>query len=231
MLSFEKSFINKYDCLLPITDSDAGKFQSWGNAKPMLTAPFGINSNDYKPKYNTKSPIKLFYLGALDWEPNISGLIWFLEKVWPNIKSDNIELNIAGRNASEKIKNYLNSITGITFHGEIESAKNYICENDIMIVPLFSGSGMRVKIIEGMAMGKAIISTPLGAQGISAENGKEIALATDSESFEESIKLLIRDKNKLNKMGENARKLVVEKFDNYAICSNILSIYMNLLNK
>jgi glycosyltransferase involved in cell wall biosynthesis len=226
---YEFNILQSIDGIAAITQDDANKYLKLGCTKPITVIPFGINLSDYYYKEaELKSSITMFHLGALDWKPNIEGVAWFLNDVWERISKENSELTmkVAGRQIpdwlfSDGHKNLINV-------GEVESAIDFISEQDIMIVPLLSAGGMRVKIIEGMALGKVVLSTSVGAEGIDAENRKHLLLADTPEQFEEQVKWLLEDKNRIISIGKEARKLIEEKYDNEMIMCNLYGFYAEL---
>src|SRR5690606_30042372 len=113
----------------------------------------------------------------------------------------------------------------VRIHGEIADAHQYIRDHDVMIVPLFSGSGMRVKILEGMALGKMVITTSLGLEGIPAEHGKHVWVADTEEEFLDAIQQVLVDKSIVAEIGENARQFVLENFDALEIAQRLLESY------
>ncbi len=228
---FELSFLNDYDLLLPITDRDGVKFKELGYKKEPYTLVTGIDASRYISNSSLCQYPSLFHLGSLDWEPNLEGLRWFLQEVWPSIlqKQSDIKFHIAGRNASQEIISYLKSFKNIVFDGEVDDANAYINSKSIMIVPLLSGSGMRIKILEGLALAKAIVSTEVGVEGISAENGKEIMIAEDSQSFIKKTIELIENKSLYEQMTVDARGFILREFDNKTIVKGLVTEYEKLL--
>ncbi|NOZ35552.1 MAG: glycosyltransferase family 4 protein [Chlorobi bacterium] len=228
---FELSFLNTYDTLIPITARDGKEFLKLGNKKPMHISPAGTDYKKYNKSEINLSEIKLFHLGSLDWTPNIEGLTWFLKNIWTKLisKYPDLKFTIAGRNASEKLIKTLESYKNIIFKGEIDNAIDFMQNYNIMVVPLLSGSGMRIKIIEGMACGNVIISTPKGAEGINAENQKEILIAKNSEDFSKQIEFLISEKNKIKKISEAAKQFISVNYDNFAISNSLLNFYSEVI--
>jgi glycosyltransferase involved in cell wall biosynthesis len=227
--NFEKSFINQYDFLIPITERDQKQFQKFGNQKASIICPTGINTNEYKiSEFTDDEDISIYSLGSLDWQPNIEGLIWFINEVWPKIIKENkeITLKIAGRNPSKELRKYFNK-NNIIYYGEIENAKEFITSNKIMIVPLFSGSGMRIKILEAMASGNIVISTSKGAEGINAQNNKEILITNTSEEFIEAVKKIKENKISKKEISIAAHRFISENFDNFAISKALTKFYLN----
>lgn len=222
----ELNAVNQYDALLPISPIDAAVFQNAGCKIPMQVLPVGIEIEDYIPDHTKQEFPSLFHIGALDWMPNTEGLSWFFNEVWPLLKEKHpaLKFYLAGRNASEK---FINSIhyKDVIYMGEVDDAQHFIQQKSIMIVPLFSGSGIRIKILEGMALEKVIVSTSLGAEGIPVKDKKNILLANSREEFVEKINFVIADKKAFNAMSEQARIFVKENFDTFNLTNQLLSFY------
>lgn len=231
--NYEIQVISSIDGIAAITDEDGNKYRNLGANIPIITIPFGINLSDYH--YNSEesdpvgSDIKLFHLGAMDWKPNLEGIAWFLEEVWTNLTSKftNMSLHLAGRNMPEWLLE--NEYPNLENHGEVSSANDFINSNDVMVVPLLSAGGMRVKIIEGMALGKTVISTKIGAEGINCENRVNILLADTIDEFEEQLAWISEKPARIFEIGQNARRLVEGYYDNESITKDLYGFYVNLI--
>ncbi len=223
---FEKKMLSAYDMLITITAKDDTYFKKQPGCPPSMVAPFGIDTEMYIPKPDNTKPNTICFIGALDWKPNQSSLIWFVENVWKPLISENSQIyfHVAGRNAPQWIKDQL-KINQIIFHGEVENAMDFISESEVLVVPLFSGSGIRVKIIEAMAMEKAIITTSAGCSGIACENGKHLIIANSANEFQNQIITLVGHKTKLLEISSEAKKLVEEQYENMEICRAIINFY------
>lgn len=223
---FEISYLNKYDLLIPITDRDGKILDQLGNTKPHHTSQTGIDFASLVPTAKKLEFPSLFHIGALDWSPNQEGIIWFLDYCWPKIHNQNPELKfyLAGRNAPEWFERRIKR-EGVEYLGEIENAYDFINSKAIMVVPLFSGSGMRIKIIEGMALGKPIITTDIGTEGIPTQNWNNILIANDENQFIEVIERLINDRNLADQIGRNAIGFIQEKFDNLSQAGALIEFY------
>jgi len=223
---FEISYLNKYDILVPITDRDGIILDKLGNTKPRHTSQTGIDFASLVPTAKKLEFPSLFHIGALDWSPNQEGLIWFFDHCWKKIREENPQLKfyLAGRNAPEWLERHLR-LDGVEYLGEINDAYDFINSKAIMVVPLFSGSGMRIKIIEGMALGKPIVTTDIGTEGIPTENGKNILIANDADQFINAITCLINDRTLSDQIGKNAIGFIQEKFDNLAQARALIEFY------
>jgi polysaccharide biosynthesis protein PslH len=210
----EIGYINKADSLVTFTERDAQFFNSLGNKLPYYVAPAGIDTSHLVPdKTNTIFP-SVFYIGALDWAPNQEALMWFMRKVWPSfyLKFPEIKLEIAGRNAPDWFKKFLLE-PNVVFLGEITDAYSYMNSRAIMIVPLLSGSGMRIKIVEGMALGKIIITTSIGTEGIETTHNQDILIADTAEQYQKQLERAINDKPLCDAISFNAIKFVKKNFN------------------
>jgi glycosyltransferase involved in cell wall biosynthesis len=224
---FEKDSLNTYDLLVPITNRDAEILSRMGNKKPFKVIPSGFNTEKINYASKEVNLRSLFFLGSLDWIPNQEGLLWFLEMVWLKIitKNPEVEFFIAGRNAPKWLKKRISKYDRIIFLGEVEDAYEYMADKAIMVIPLFSGGGMRVRIIEGMALGKVIVTTSTGAEGIDIRHNENIIIADSATDFEKEIVNLLDNKSFFTKIGENARKFVIENMDNKKITAELAEFY------
>lgn len=230
---YELDHLNDYDYLISVSDRDLKKFKQLGYKNGAMASPIGLDIDQYV-KLNRQPSSKKFkigFIGAMDWMPNVEGLHWFLESVWPQLNAEipTAELHVAGRNTPESIRSL--EIEGVTIHGEVHDAVDFTNDNDIMIVPLFSGSGMRVKILEAMALGKLVVTTSLGAEGIDAVDGEHILIAENSTAFVQKIKLSFQKTDQISAIGSNARSLVESQYDHRAIASRLVEKYHTLLTK
>jgi len=223
---FEVSYLNSYDLLVPITDRDGIILDKLGNTKPRHTSQTGIDFASLVPTARKLEFPSLFHIGALDWAPNQEGLIWFFNQCWPKIHQENPNLKfyLAGRNAPEWFERIIR-LDGVEYLGEINDAYDFINSKAVMVVPLFSGSGMRIKIIEGMALGKPIVTTDIGTEGIPTENGKNILIANEADRFTEAITQLINDRELSNRIGKSAIGFIQEKFDNLSQAEALVEFY------
>lgn len=225
---FESESINSYDLVLPITGFDLENYNKMGNTRPAHVCPAGIDPESAGTIMKTiyTMHLTLFFLGSLDWIPNREGLLWFVNEVFPELlrRNPELKLHIAGRNAPRKLIENLQK-PGIIFHGQIANAKEFMQAYGIMVAPCFSGSGMRVKIIEAMAIGKPVITTPIGAEGLAVSNEENIIIASYAEEFIEQVERLLNYPEFYLKIGQNAQNFVVATFDNNMLASGVAEFY------
>lgn len=227
--NYEIDVINKVDGIASITDEDGIKYKNLGCNKPVITIPFGIEVDKFEYKdITTKDNISLFHLGSMGWKPNLEAIAWFGESVFPKINDvyPNIKLHIAGRDMPNWLLNQKNK--NIINHGEVNNAKEFMNNYGIMVVPLLSAGGMRIKIIEGMALGKVIISTKIGAEGIDYTDRENILIANKKSEFIKQLNWIFKDINRIKTIGKNARLLVEKKYNNKTINSKLINFYKSL---
>lgn len=227
---FELSWLNKYDLLVPITPRDGQLLNKLGNQRPVHVSPTGIDSTRLIPDDTCLEYPSLFHLGSLEWSPNQEGLLWFLKNCWPrlNEKFPELKFYVAGRNAPPWLIDKL-KLPGVIYEGEVMDAYKFMNSKAIMVVPLFSGSGMRIKIIEGMALGKSIVSTTIGAEGIGVEPGKNIQIADDEEGFIVAVGKLINSKSMFADQSRESILFIQKNFDNLALAEKLARFYQNNL--
>lgn len=209
---YEQSILNKVDLLLPLTCDDAALLTKMGCLKPIMVLPIGIDTSEY-PLLIPPNNHVVFHLGAMDWMPNHEGVKWFLKRVWPIVeqKNNKAELRLAGKGMpSEILKLKRNNIKVEEW---VDDVSGYFEAGQIMIVPILSGSGMRVKIIEGMAMGKAIVTTSIGLEGILAADRREVLIANEPAEFAYRILELLDQPELVKSLGIAARRLVEERYE------------------
>lgn len=226
--TYERQIVDAYDGIIPITAKDAIFFKSLTDI-PILPLPFGVDTTKIKSSVNIKPEMALFHIGSMNWIPNEEGIKWFIDDVWPIVedKLPEIKLYLAGREMPEwllKLKR-----KNIIVVGEVDDAHDFIRSKSISIAPLFSGSGIRIKIIESMALGKAVISTSIGAEGINIKNEKNILIANSAIDFFEAIKLLYLNEQKIADIGNNARDLIEQEHSTKKLISQLEGFYHQIL--
>lgn len=224
---YEYRTINEVDGIAAISFEDTNRYTELKCKAPLLTIPFGIDLKKYP--YTPKADLpgaKIFHIGSMNWEPNKEAINWLLDAIWPEVNNPKVSLHLAGRHMPGYISQQADE--RLIVHGEVQSAVEFMAAHDIMIAPLLSGSGMRVKIIEAMGMGKAVITTKIGAEGINYTHGENIIIADTVEQMINAIQQLVNEPEVTKTIGDNARKLVEEHYDNTKIMDNLIQFYKSL---
>ena len=142
----------------------------------------------------------------MDWEPNIKGMQWLMDEVLPNLST--VDLHVVSKIQPPAFNQLPKGITWTTEH----VADNWFDDHGIFIAPILSGSGMRIKILEAMARGKAVVTTPIGAAGIKATTGKHLMVAHSAEAFAVAMEDLQQDEGMRLALGQAARLHAMNHF-------------------
>ena len=218
----EIKFWNNIDSILSISKTDKSNIIKQC-LTPTHTLGLHIDKRHiYQKDQSTK--VDFFHIGAMDWLPNHDGINWILKDVFPKVKQTekSAELHLAGRAMSDKLKSYVQD--GYYNYGKVNNAIDFMSKHKVMLVPLFSGSGIRVKIIEGMSLGKCIISTSIGIKGINCCNNKNILIANTENEFIETMCFCIQNPNKVNEIGNEAKKYARDNFSKEHITNELKKI-------
>lgn len=226
---YELEQLNKFDAIAVFTSEDKITMLSYGTTIPVEIFPVGIDLTRYNPDLSKTEFPSLFFLGSLDWLPNREGIEWFIDNFYKDLTEGDLRVKfyVAGHNIPERYDDY--EVMGKIFiQGEVDDAFEFVNSKAIMIVPLLSSGGMRVKIVEGMAMQKCIISTSLGAEGINFTHGDDILIANNQQEFYDAIERCITDEEFCRRVGLNARKLIEQQHDVNEVTKGLVKFYKNL---
>jgi len=229
--NYEMSVFNMVDGIAAISNVDAEYIKKSGFSTPLTTVPFGLDFNKCTFQPQKEGLPTFFHLGSMDWMPNQEAIKWFLEKCMPGISTrfPEAKVYLAGRNMPSWLYSY--KFHNLEVVGEVEDATMFMQSQSVMFVPLLSGSGVRVKIIEGMSLGKTIISTTIGAEGINYTDGVNLLIANTPEEFLEKFKLCIDDPEFCSRIGANARKLIEKEHNIPVVTEKLIGLYLSLINE
>lgn len=229
LMKYEQSILNLVDGIAAITQKDQEQLVALGCKISITTVPYGINLHDYQLKEMPQEK-KLFHIGSMDWLPNQEAIKWFLNEVWQAVvaKEPTATFHLAGKNMPDEIINLAASMQGIINEGEVENANDFINKNNIMVVPLFSGSGMRIKIIEAMALGKLVIGTAVAFEGIAVRHNKNGIIANTNNEFKEAILMCLQHPEVVTSIAKKARNTIEEQYDNAVIVKQLINFIKSL---
>lgn len=230
LMHFELDAFAKADAIVTITDEDKKNILHLVPQQAVYTCLTGINLSEYRPVLHPTLPDTLFHFASMDWMPNEEAVSWLLEQVWPQVvmKVPAAKLVLAGKSMPEKFLR-LNS-DNLKVTERVNSSSEFYNTYDIMLVPLWSGSGLRIKLVEGLAYGKAIITTSIGAEGIAYTNHKDLIVADSVAAFTEAIVSLLNDPAKKQGLQDHARQLAEQCFDYKHIAAELLVFYRRLIS-
>ncbi|MCI0523173.1 MAG: glycosyltransferase family 4 protein, partial [Bacteroidales bacterium] len=217
-----------FDAIVPISEPDFHWFRSVSSGNPVMLSETGAEVTDMIKEY-PPDEMNVGFIGALNWEPNIDGLRWFMKAVWPQVIRSHADarLFIAGRGASDETAVQM-SVPNVIFMGEVDNARTFMESMTVLIAPLFAGSGLRIKIIEAMSLGKTVVVTPVAATGLPVTSGKELFIARDAVSFCNALTQALDSPETRRTTGEAARELVRRRYNNIVQTELMLKFYGTL---
>ena len=222
--AYEEKLWKQVDMVNAISPADLLVFQQF-NPKSFLGG-VGFDLEPYLAIEKEPKPKTLFHLGSMDWLPNQEAVTWLLNTLWPAIQKEmpGWKLFLAGKKMP---KEWLHEEAQLKVEGEVASAMDYMAEYSVMLVPLKSGSGIRIKTLEAMALGKAVITTSVGLLGLDLVPDKEVFLANTPEEFVAVLKRLDADPALAAKVGRAAREKVKSSYSNEKHIARLIEKYRN----
>lgn len=218
MLRFEGSTLARFDRVLAVSDADRRTFEQLypGSLQaPVHVVRTGVDTSYFTPSREAPSRAHLVFTGSMDWLPNEDAMTYFCRDILGRIREaePGVTVSIIGRSPTSAVQQLANQFPGVEVTGRVDDVRPHVRRGDVYIVPLRIGGGTRLKIFEAMAMGKAIVSTTVGAEGLPVTPGVDIAIADDPQRFADAVVRLIRDSGARDALETRARKLVVERYD------------------
>lgn len=210
-LRVEARVCRSFDHIIAVSDEDRMVFERDFGVRNVSTIPTGVDGDYFQPQATPERPGRLVFVGSMDWYPNEDGVLWFLREVFLRIQREipYVGLTIVGRNPSARLVTAASKLSGIALTGRVADVRPYLAEAEVVIVPLRVGGGTRIKIPEAMAMGKAVVSTHIGAEGLPFDNRREILLKDEPEEFAASVIEVLKNAEFRFAIGNAARKRVL----------------------
>ena len=227
---YERVLSPKFDAVTCTSDIDAAVFQQHCTENAIEIIPNGVDITHYRPDFTTEAPAHLIYIGSMDWYPNEDAVAFFADEVLPWIqeKVPDVAFSIVGGNPSARVQK-LAERDGIIVTGRVPEIKPYFAKATVFVVPLRIGSGTRLKILEALAMGKAIVSTTVGAEGLDLKDSMEIFIADEPTAFADAVTRLLTDAQLRRRIGENGRSRVEQDYDWRSIGEKLHALYTKIL--
>lgn len=229
LYKYESDIVAAFDRCFMITKQDKERIEKMNPRARVSVIPAGVDTSYFHPLDVPVEPYSIVSVAAMDWSPNVEGILWFIAKIWPTIKRkvSQAKLYIVGKNPPAEVKKL--AAEDIVVTGFVDDEREYMAKAAAFIVPLNAGGGMRIKILNALAMGKAIVSTSIGCEGVDVEDGKNIYIADTEKEFAQQVIELLKDKGKREELGREGLKLVREKYRWERIAEQIEAEYENIL--
>jgi sugar transferase (PEP-CTERM/EpsH1 system associated) len=225
MRAAELYYLKRSKHVLTVSDTDTAMFARDMDRVKITTIPTGVDIRYFQPVAG-EEPGSLVFTGSMDWMPNVDGIVYFVEQILPLIRKKHPQatLWVVGRKPDRTIRAMAERDSSIKVTGTVEDIRPYIAKGAVYIVPLRVGSGTRLKIFEAMAMGKAVVSTTIGAEGLPVTSGVDVVLADTPERFANEVCRLLESPSERKRIGEAARSLVEEKYSWEVVAKQVESV-------
>jgi len=211
MTHYERRALSKFHHVIAVSEHDRQQMLAMDPSCSITVVPTGVDTQKYSlaPPASANPP-RIVFTGSMDWEPNIDAIDYFCRDIFPSVRAEfpSAVFQIVGRNPHHRVKQLASSSVQVT--GTVPSVAEYLRDATVVVVPLRIGGGTRLKIFEAMAMGKAVISTSIGAEGLDVESGRDLVLADDAASIAQAINLLLQDSAVRRRYEEAAAKLAAQ---------------------
>ncbi len=198
-----------------------------------VVVPNGVDLDYFQPRPEAapRDPSMVLFFGAIDYYPNTEALLYYFRDILPRLKAArrDVQTWVVGRRPPDVI--LARRGPGIEITGEVEDLRPYLERASVVIAPLRIGGGTRLKILEAMAMGKAVVSTSLGAEGLDVVPGRDILIADEPGDFAVRVGRLMDDPARIERLGDAARKLVVQRYGWQASVRRLTAFYEELLRR
>ena len=213
MLRYESRTLARFDLILAVSEADRDTFRAlYGSSVsgPVHVVPTGVDTEYFKPMPQAPTdPAHLVFTGSMDWLPNEDGMLYFVRDILPLIRRSEprATFSIIGRAPTPAVRR-LAQESGVEVTGRVDDVRPHIARGAVYVVPLRIGGGTRLKIFEAMAMGRAVVSTTIGAEGLPVRDGHDIVLVDDPQRFAGAVVRLIRDAAARRSIEDAARQTV-----------------------
>ena len=213
--NFEAQACATFDGIVTVSEDDAAILRQDFKLNNVLgSVPTGVDTDHFQAVTGKRVPRSLVFLGSMDWMPNIDGILWFAESIFPLIKKEfpDTTLTIVGRNPTAPVRALAERDPQIRVTGTVDDVRPYLAEAAVTVVPLRVGGGTRIKIFEAMATGIPVVSTRIGAEGLPLTHDREIVLGDSPAEFAAGVSALFRSDETRERIGNAGLALVREKF-------------------
>lgn len=226
---FEQEALKFFDCAIAVSEQDKAALAKIGAAEAKIKViPNGMDVTEFAPRPEvTEKKDSLVFSGTMDFRPNIDAVTWFINEVWPLIVSQkpNAKFTIVGKRPTTALQALVDKNPGVILTGSVADTRPYIWDSAVYVVPMRIGGGVRFKVLEALAMEKAVVTTAMGADGIPLTPSLDAEVASEPRQFADAVVNLLNNSERRQALGKHGRTFVTAHFD----WNNITPILDSLL--
>ena len=230
--SYEARLCRVADAVLAVSEDDAAAIRSLGGTAPVFVVPNGVDTEYYRPNPSqSPRPATLLFTGTMDFRPNVDAVRWFVADVLPLLaeRRPDVRLDIVGRSPAPAVQRLASSAVSVT--GAVDDVRPYFERASLYVVPMRMGGGVRLKILEALAMGLPLVSTSMGAEGAGLTHGKELLIADTAAQFAQAILSLLDDPALRTRLAKAGRETARARFEWGRIAPRLLDVYRGILEQ
>jgi glycosyltransferase involved in cell wall biosynthesis len=223
---YERLMARKFSACACVSEEDKNLLADLCPGISIEVIPNGVDVESYQPDHRLTEEATIVYTGSMDWLPNEDAVLYFHERMLPLLEAQipNVKFYIVGQNPTQRVKQ-LSQRNNVIVTGMVDDVKPYIAKASVYVVPLRIGGGTRLKILEALAMEKAVVSTTIGCEGLQLTPGKDILIADEPEKFARLVLRLAQDEKFRQRLGQSGRKQVEKKYDWRSIGKQLNELY------
>lgn len=216
---FEKKIGRKSDVLLAVTEEEVALYRSFFPIKSIFSVPNGVDTEYFDAEQpflqaEEEIPYRSVFVGALDYQANVEGVRWFLEKVLPALRQrcPDFALDIVGNRPTAGLQQICRNTPGANLIGGVPDVRPWLKRAQVVVIPLQVARGLQNKVLEACSMGKAVVVSPCAAEGIQGMAGKDFVICSSPEAWLETLPRLFQEESERTLLGQSGRRLAVEKY-------------------
>jgi len=229
---YEGEMVRGFDAVLAVTENDkTALLEAAGEEREITVIPIAVDTDEVQPAPRQPEANHILHIGTMYWPPNIDGVWWFLQEVYPLIRRQrpDVVLDIVGSRPPQSLQALSDDEVGVNVTGYVADPTPYLGQAGVFVVPLRAGGGMRVKILNALAQGLPVVSTALGAEGIAVTPGKDILVADEPAEFATTVLRILNDADWAEQLSFNGRRLVESKYDYRIAYAPLDDVYTRML--
>lgn len=225
---YEGRICREFEAVLAVSEEDkAALEEAMGRRGGITVIPIAVDTDEVAYVNRLPDADHILHIGTMYWPPNIDGILWFIRDIYSRIRNrrPGVNFDVIGARPPQEIVEMGKNGSGINVTGYVDDPTPYLQQAGAMVVPLRSGGGMRVKILNALSQGLPIVTTALGCEGIAVEPGKHVLVADTPEEFAQATLRLLEDKALATELGRNGRQLIQSTYDYRAACRPLDAVY------
>ena len=232
MEQFERHALPRFTRIIALSDQDKTIISEWLSPERISLVSNGVDVNYFCTSGLSKKPHSIVFTGALDWHPTVDSILYFLDEIWPLVLKafPDTSFTVVGRRPMAALKERVAYSDGVILTGTVDDVRPYIDESSVYVAPLRIGSGSRLKILEALAMGKAVVSTTIGAEGLEVVPEEHLLIADNAQSFATAIGRFFQDPKLCESLGNAGRALVEKKYQWKCLADRLEQVWVKAAN-